>query len=214
MTYKLLIVDDHPIVRRGLRQLVASQADLDVCGEASGEDDAFEQVKANHPDIVVIDLSLESGHGLDLIGRIKSHDRNIKMLVSSMHDESIYAERVLRCGASGYINKKEAPEKIVDAIREVLRGEIYVSVRVADQLLRRVRSGHAPDEDPMTALTNRELEVFEMIGRGLTMKQIARRLDISQKTVEAHRDGIRGKLNLKNSLEVSRCAFQWSMEGE
>ncbi len=214
MIYKLLIVDDHPIVRRGLRQLVANQADLEVCGEASGVDEAFEQVTSTHPDVVVIDLSLSSGHGLDLIDRIKNYDKNIKMLVSSMHDESIYAERVLRCGASGYINKKESPEKIIDALHDVLRGEIYVSAQVADQLLRRVRSGQPPDKDPMAALTNRELEVFEMIGRGLTMKQIAQKLDISQKTVEAHRDGIKGKLNLKNSLEVTRRALQWSMEGE
>ena len=151
---------------------------------------------------------------MELIDRIKHHDKNIKMLVSSMHDESIYAERVLRCGASGYINKKESPEKIIDAIRDVLRGEIYVSAQVADQLLRRVRSGQSPDDDPMATLTNRELEVFELIGRGLTMKQIAQKLDISQKTVEAHRDGIKGKLKLKNSLEVTRRALQWSMEGE
>ncbi len=214
MSYKLLIVDDHPIVRKGLRQLVASHADLEVCGEASGVDDAFEQVKTNRPDVVVIDLSLATGHGLELIERIRKHDENIKMLVSSMHDESIYAERVLRSGASGYINKKEAPEKIVDAIHDVLRGEIYVSGRVADQLLRRVRAGHAANEDPMSTLTNRELEVFELIGRGMSTKQIAQKLGISQKTVEAHRDGIKGKMNLKNSLEVTRRAFQWSMEGE
>ena len=214
MTHKLIVVDDHPIVRRGLRLLVENHPELEVCGEASGVDEAFDLVEALEPDIVVIDLSLESGHGLELIERIKKHDKNIKMLVSSMHDESIYAERVLRCGASGYINKKEAPEKIIDAIQEILRGEIYVSSQVADQLLRRVRSGRPADEDPMAALTNRELEVFELIGRGLTVKQIAEKLGISQKTVEAHRDGIKGKLNLKSSLEVVRRAFQWSMEGE
>ncbi len=214
MTFKLLIVDDHPIVRRGLRQLVANQPDLEVCGEASGVEEAFQQVIANRPDVAVIDLSLASGHGLELIEQISSHDKSIKMLVSSMHDESIYAERVLRCGASGYINKKEAPEKIIDAIRDVLNGEIYVSPQVADQLLRRVRSGQTPDTDPIATLTNRELEVFELIGKGLTMKQIAQKLEISQKTVEAHRDGIKGKLNLKNSLEVTRRALQWTMEGK
>ena len=109
---------------------------------------------------------------------------------------------------------KESPEKIIDAIRDVLRGEIYVSPQVADQLLRRVRSGQTPDMDPIASLTNRELEVFELIGKGLTMKQIAQKLEISQKTVEAHRDGIKGKLNLKNSLEVTRRALQWTMEGK
>jgi DNA-binding NarL/FixJ family response regulator len=214
MTFKLLIVDDHPIVRRGLRQLVANQPDMEVCGEASGVEEAFQQVLANRPDVAVIDLSLASGHGLELIEQISNHDKSIKMLVSSMHDESIYAERVLRCGASGYINKKESPEKIIDAIRDVLNGEIYVSPQVADQLLRRVRSGQTPDTDPIATLTNRELEVFELIGKGLTMKQIAQKLEISQKTVEAHRDGIKGKLNLRNSLEVTRRALQWSMEGK
>ncbi len=214
MAYKLLIVDDHPIVRRGLRQLVDSQPDLEVCGEASGVEDAFQLVVAREPDVVVIDLSLESGHGLELIDRIRKLDKNIKMVVSSMHDESMYAERVLRCGASGYLNKKEAPEKILDAIRDVLGGEIYVSARVAEQLLQRVHSGRPADEDPLAALTNRELEIFELIGHGLTVKQIAHKLGISQKTVEAHRDGIKGKLNLKNSHEVVRRALQWSMEGE
>ena len=213
MTYKLIIVDDHPIVRRGLRQLVASQPDLEVCGEASGVEEAFEQIVTKQPHVVVIDLSLASGHGLELIERIRKHDENIKMLVSSMHDESMYAERVLRCGASGYINKKEAPEKIIDAIHAVLRGEIYVSAQVASQVLRRVHGGRSADEDPMAALTNRELEVFELIGRGLTARQIAHELGISQKTVEAHRDGIRGKLNLKSSHEVGRRAFQWSLDG-
>jgi DNA-binding NarL/FixJ family response regulator len=187
---------------------------MEVCGEASGVEEAFQQVIANRPDVAVIDLSLASGHGLELIEQISNHDKSIKMLVSSMHDESIYAERVLRCGASGYINKKESPEKIIDAIRDVLKGEIYVSPQVADQLLRRVRSGQTPDTDPIATLTNRELEVFELIGKGLTMKQIAQKLEISQKTVEAHRDGIKGKLNLRNSLEVTRRALQWSMEGK
>lgn len=213
MTHKLIVVDDHPIVRRGLRLLVDNHPDLEVCGEASGVDEAFDLVLELNPELVVIDLSLESGHGLELIERIRKHDENIKMLVSSMHDESVYAERVLRCGASGYINKKEAPEKIIDAIQEILRGEIYVDAAVADQLLRRVRNGRSADEDPMAALTNRELEVFELIGRGLSVREIAQKLGISQKTVEAHRDGVKGKLNLKSSLEVVRRAFQWSMEG-
>lgn len=214
MVHRLIIVDDHPIVRRGLRQLVESHSDLEVCGEASGVEEAFELVVSQRPDVVIIDLSLESGHGLELIERVRKHDAGIRMVVSSMHDESIYAERVLRCGASAYVNKKEAPEKIIDAICQVLRGEIYVSERVADQLLRRVRGGHPAGEDPMAALTNREMEVFELIGHGLTAREIAQKLGISQKTVEAHRDGIKGKLNLKNSHEVVQRAFQWSMAGE
>ena len=202
MTYKLLIVDDHPIVRRGLRQLVASESDIEVCGEAADVEEALASIEAERPDIVVIDLSLKSGHGLTLIERIYARDKGIKMLVSSMHDETLYAERALRCGASGYINKQEAPDKIVGAIREVLRGEIYVSEQVSELLLHRLRGGQSLADDPILQLTNRELEIFEMIGQGLSMKQIAHRLDLSQKTVEAHREGIKSKLQLANSLEL------------
>ena len=210
---RILIVDDHPIVRRGLRQLVADEEDLEVCAEASDVSGALVEVTETRPDIIVVDLVLKEGHGLALIEEVHSRAPHIKMLVSSMHDEMLYAERALRCGASGYISKQESPEKIIDAIREVMRGEIYVSRQVSAQLLHRLSDGQSLDEDPVSRLTNRELEVFEFIGQGLSMKQIARHLQISKKTVEAHREGIKLKLNLANSLEVSRRATIWVLEG-
>lgn len=210
---RILIVDDHPIVRRGLRQLVADEEDLEVCAEASDVTGALVEVTETRPDIIIVDLVLKEGHGLALIEEVHSRAPQIKMLVSSMHDEMLYAERALRCGASGYISKQESPEKIIDAIREVMRGEIYVSRQVSAQLLHRLSDGQSLDEDPVSRLTNRELEVFEFIGQGLSMKQIARHLQISKKTVEAHREGIKLKLNLANSLEVSRRATIWVLEG-
>ncbi len=208
-----MIVDDHPIVRRGLRELIDTESDMEVTGEAEGVEEALAALDSVRPDVVVVDLVLKSGHGLTLIEDIHARNKRIKMLVSSMHDEMLYAERALRCGASGYISKQEAPEKIIDALREVLRGEIYVSAPVSDLLLHRLTEGRTLDEDPVSRLTNRELEVFELIGKGLSMKQIARQLGISQKTVEAHRDGIKNKLNLANSVEVNRRATLWAAEG-
>ena len=213
MTYRLMIVDDHPIVRRGLRELVEDELDLIVCGEVGDVDDALEQLADARPDLVLVDLSLRNGHGLDLIERIRARNKHVKLLVLSMHDDLLYAERALRCGASGYVNKQEPPDRLMEAIREVLRGQICVSDDVADVLLRRLSAGQTLQEDPIASLTNRELEVFELIGRGLSVKQIAARLDISSKTVEAHRDRIKAKLNVGNSLEVSRRAMQWTLEG-
>lgn len=213
MTYRLMIVDDHPIVRRGLRELAEDESDLLVCSEAGDVEDALAKLADARPDLVLVDLSLRNGHGLDLIEKIRARDKRPRILVLSMHDDLLYAERALRCGASGYVNKQEPPERLVEAIREVLRGQICVSDEVADVLLRRLSAGQSLQEDPVATLTNRELEVFELIGRGFSVKQIATRLDISGKTVEAHRDRIKAKLNVGNSLEVSRRAMQWTLEG-
>jgi len=210
--YKILIVDDHPIVRRGLRELVADEPDLEVCGEAETVADALRQVEATGPDVVVVDLTLKGGHGLDLIREIKARNERIKMLVSSMHDESLFAERVLRAGAAGYISKQESPDRIIGALRQVLRGEIYLSSRMANRLLHRVTAGEPLEKSPIETLSDRELQVFEMIGRGQTTKQIAQSLSLSHKTIEAHREKIKIKLNLKNSSELSRHATQWVLE--
>jgi len=211
--YKVLVVDDHPIVRRGLRELVADEPDLEICGEAEDVAEALRQLDETEPDVVVIDLTLKGGHGLDLIQKIKARGGNTKMLVSSMHDESLFAERTLRAGAVGYISKQESPEKIIDAMRQVLSGKIYLSARMADRLLRRVAGGESPDKDPIENLSNRELEVLEMIGQGLATKQIAGKLNLSYKTIETHREKIKTKLNLHNSSELSRHATQWVLEG-
>ena len=210
--YRILIVDDHPIVRRGLRELVADEPDLEVCGEAEDVAQALSQVAETRPDLVIVDLTLKNGHGLDLVQEIKARHGQVKMLVSSMHDESLFAERALRAGAAGYISKQEPPERMIDAMRRVLQGEIYLSSRMSTRLLHRLTTGEAIDEDPVESLSDRELEVFEMIGQGLGTKQIAGKLDLSHKTIETHREKIKSKLNLKNSSELSRHATQWVLE--
>jgi DNA-binding NarL/FixJ family response regulator len=210
--YRVMLVDDHPMVRRGVADVIAREADLELCGEAADVTEALAEVERAKPDIVVVDLSLKTGHGIELIEKIKARDSEVKTLVSSMHDEALFAERVLRAGAMGYITKQEPPEMLVKAIRQVLRGEVYLSPRMTNRLLRRVTAGTPADEDPVHGLSNREVEVYEMIGQGLTIQQIAMRLQLSPKTVETHREKIKQKLNVKNSAELNRRAVQWVLE--
>jgi DNA-binding NarL/FixJ family response regulator len=209
---RILIVDDHPVVRDGLIDLISHEPDLEVCGEAAEAGEAVRKVKEQHPDVVIVDLSLRSGHGIDLIEQIKAHDPGIRMLVSSMHDEELFAERALRAGALGYINKQETTEKVIEAVRQVLQGEIYVSPAMASRMLHTVVGGEPLNQDPIAGLSNRELEVFELIGDGLSTKQIANKLHLSPKTIETHRDKIKNKLNLANSNELTRRAVQWVLE--
>lgn len=210
--HRVLIVDDHPIVRHGLAELIGHEPDLEVCGEAADTTEALHQVEATQPHVVIVDISLKSGHGIDLIEQIKAKDEHIRMLVSSIHDESLFAERALRAGAMGYINKQEATEKVIDAIRQIIRGDIYLSPRMSNRLLHTVVGGDRLEQNPIEGLSNRELEVFEMIGQGLTTKQIAGKLHLSPKTIETHREKIKMKLNLANSTELSHRAVQWVLE--
>jgi len=209
---RVLIVDDHPIVRRGLAELIASEPDMRVCGEASDTTEAMRLVKTAQPNVVIVDICLKSGYGIELIEQIKAYNEHIKMVVSSMHDESLFAERALRAGAVGYINKQEATEKVIDAIRQVLHGEIHLSPAMASRLLHSVVGGEPLDHNPIKNLSNRELEVFEMIGQGLTTKQIAGKLHLSPKTIETHREKIKTKLSLANANELNRRAVQWTLE--
>ncbi|NLE37146.1 MAG: response regulator transcription factor [Pirellulaceae bacterium] len=208
---RILIVDDHPIVRRGLRELIDDEPDFEVSGEAEDVDDALRMVERLSPDVVIVDLSLKESHGIDLIQALKARGEKPKTLVSTMHDELLFAERVLRAGASGYVSKKELPETIIVAVRQILRGETYLSEAVAKRLALRRRIGDVAS-DPISTLSNRELTVFEMLGRGLATKQIAHRLELSQKTVETYRENIKVKLKLRNSSELSRQATQWVLE--
>lgn len=210
--YRVLLVDDHPLVRRGLADVISREPDLETCGEAGDVLEALHEVERTKPDVVVVDLTLKTGHGIELIEKLKGRDPRLKMLVSSMHDETLFAERVLRAGAMGYISKQEPPDSLVRAIRQVLRGEVYFSPRMTSRLLHRVAGGGPPQEDPVQSLSNRELEVYEMIGQGLTIQQIAARLHLSPKTVETHREKIKQKLNLKSSTELNRRAVQWVLE--
>jgi DNA-binding NarL/FixJ family response regulator len=209
---RILIVDDHPIVRRGLRQLIGSEPDLEVCGEAADAPDAMQKVVETHPDLVIVDISLQSGNGIELIKQIKAYDARIKMLVSSMHEESLYAERSLRAGAMGYVNKEAAPESLIEAIRQVLKGGVYLSGGMTDRLLRRVVTGEDVQRYSVENLSDRELEVFELIGAGLATRQIAEKLHLSIKTIETHRENIKAKLALANSSELARRAVQWVLE--
>ncbi|MEN6452294.1 MAG: response regulator transcription factor [Thermoguttaceae bacterium] len=209
---RVLLVDDHPLVRRGVADVIAHENDMEVCGEAADVAEAMQEVERTQPDLVLVDLALRSGHGLELIEKIKARNPQVRTLVSSMHDETLFAERVLQAGAMGYITKQEPPEMLVRAVRQVLRGEVYLSQRMTSRLLHRVAGGGPPREDAIQNLSNREVEVYEMIGQGLTVQQIAVRLHLSPKTVETHREKIKQKLNLKSSAELSRRAVQWVLE--
>jgi DNA-binding NarL/FixJ family response regulator len=206
----ILLVDDHPIVRQGMARLIDQEGDMNVCGEAEDADQALEQVRKLNPDVAIIDVSLKESNGLELVKQIKSEFEDMPMLVLSMHDEAMYAPRALRAGAMGYVMKQEAPQKVVIAIRRLLKGEIYLSEKMTSQMVQHAVSGQPMTTlSPMDRLTDRELEVFEAIGHGMSTRQIAEQLHRSVKTIEAHREHIKEKLDLKNAAELSRRAFQW-----
>jgi DNA-binding NarL/FixJ family response regulator len=209
---KVFLVDDHPIVRKGLTELLQREPDLEVCGEAAECGEALRGIKVTCPNLAIVDLSLLGGHGIELLEQVRLLSIDIRMLVFSMHDENLFAERVLRAGAMGYLNKQEPPEQLIKAVRTVLAGQVYLSPAMAGRLLHSVMGGQPVDHDPLQALSNRELQVFEMIGEGLPTKKIAVRLRLSRKTIEAHREKIKVKLNLINSAELGRRAVQWVIE--
>jgi DNA-binding NarL/FixJ family response regulator len=211
---RIVIVDDHPIVRRGLALTIGQEPDLEVCGEAANVTEALEKVEERHPDIVVIDISLDGEDGIELIDYVKSRWPAVKILVCSAHDEETFAGRVLRAGAMGYVCKREAIAKIVEAIRQVLLGEIYLSPRMATSLLQRASIGEPLDRNPVETLSNRELQVFDMIGQGLNTTQIAEKLQLSPKTIESHRKLIKMKLKLQTSAQLARRAFTWVQENQ
>lgn len=184
-----------------------------VCGEAEDEPSALRMIRETEPHVVVTDLSLKSGSGIDLIKQIRARFRSVRILVSSMHDEDLYAERALQVGAMGYINKQESCQRIVEGIRSVIDGRIYLSERMANRLLSRVAGRHPENEvSPVDALTNRELQVFEMLGQGNSVREIARRLHLSPKTVERYRENLKHKLGLSSASELLRHATQWVLE--
>jgi DNA-binding NarL/FixJ family response regulator len=207
---RILIVEDHPVVRRGLVELINAEPDLKVCGEADDAPAAVQLLGQVHPDLVVIDISLKRGNGIDLVKQIKARDNQIKLLVTSVHDESLYAERALRAGAMGYLNKSEPIPMILNAIRQVLRGRIFLSMPMVNRMLQ--SPVQDSEESPISSLSDRELQVFELISRGLTTREIATKLLRSIKTIETHRDHIRMKLKLKNSTELIHHAVQWFLE--
>ena len=208
---KILIVDDHPLTRRGMAELIGQQVDLSICGEAGDADQALAAVAALKPHLVLADVALPGKPGLELIKDVKSLHPDVLILVVSMHDESLYAERALRAGARGYLMKNEGGEKLIAAIRQVLAGKVYVSETMSAKILD-VFSGrrHRGDDTTMGGLTDREFEVFQFIGQGLTTREIGERLRMSGKTVETHRLHIREKLGLKTGPELIKHAVRWA----
>ena len=208
---KILIVDDHPLVRAGFSQLIGDTTDLTVCGEAADMAAALKLLDSMMPDLAIIDLSLAGGSGMDLIEHIKARNSDILMLVASMHDESLYAERVLAAGARGYINKQEAQEKIIPAIRHVLDGKVYMSEFMTEKILNNMVRG-ADDKRGIKSLSNRELQVFEMIGQGIAPGKMAKQLNLSIKTIETHQAHIKKKLGLTSAHKLTHRAIRWVLE--
>jgi len=212
---QIVIVDDHPIVRHGLAQLINDEPGLNVCGSAANPTEALEVLAEKVPDLVIVDLSLGDDSGLDLLKTLHSERPDLPVLVLSMHDEAYYADRVLRAGAMGYIMKQEAAEQMISAIHQVLSGKVYLSESMAASMLTRfvgrkvVRGG-----TPVDHLTDRELQVLGLIGKGLGTRQIAEKLHLSVKTVENHREHIKAKLKLRTSAELVRYAVRWELEGD
>jgi DNA-binding NarL/FixJ family response regulator len=211
---RVLIVDDHPAVREALAIRISTQRDLEVCGEAADMAEALRLIAATDPDVAVIDIALKDGNGIDLIKRIKDRNDRVRMLVWSMYGEDLYAERALRAGALGYLNKEHATDEIVNAIRQVLAGKVYLNRIMTEKLLKRAVGDTGPslERSPVEALSNRELEVLRLIGQGLKTQEVAERLHLSPKTVETHRDRIRAKLDLKDGHELGRYAQRWVLE--
>lgn len=210
---RILIVDDHPTVRDGLATRISNEPNLDVCGAAEDIDEALRLVSQLKPDLVIIDISLKTGHGIDLIKQLRRRNPQAKMLVHSMYDELVYAERSLQAGALGYLNKQTASETVVDAIHTVLTGKTYLSPEMTERIVKsRVGSTIEPGKSPIEGLSNRELEVLTLIGRGQTTGAIANRLHLSVHTIDTHREKLKAKLKLANSAELNRYAVQWVLE--
>ncbi|HEY3963687.1 MAG TPA: response regulator transcription factor [Planctomycetaceae bacterium] len=210
---RVLIVDDHPFMRRGLAQTIKDQPGLCVCGEAGSVAEALEIIESARPHLAVVDISLGEESGIELIQSIRQKWPEIRVLVSSMHDETLFAERALRAGALGYVNKGEPPNVFIAALQRVNSGQIYLSDRMTNRMLDHVLTDKGEQmRSPIETLSNRELEVFEMIGKGLATKQIAAKLGLSPKTIETYREHIKQKLSLSNSTELTRSAVQWVLE--
>jgi len=210
---RILIVDDHPLVREGLIGLLAAERDFEICGQASGVAEARKLAAHEEPDVAIIDLTLKDGSGIELIKELHAQTTRTKLLALTMHEESLFAERVLRAGAVGYVNKHEASRTIIKAIRTVLEGKVYLSQRMTERIVERaVGMGDAVALSPIERLTDREMEVFEMIGQGLTSKQIATRLGLSPKTVDTYRERLKEKFDLKSANELTKHAVQWVLE--
>lgn len=213
MTHRIAIVDDHPSTRDGLVMRVDLEPDLKVVGEAADVAEAIAMIDATHPDLAIIDVSLKTGSGIDLVKTVKKQFPRVKMLVWSMYEESLYAERALRAGAMGYINKQQVTDTIIDAVRTILRGELYLSKTLSVKMLGRVIAGRESVAlSPVEALSDRELETFRLMGQGMVTKEIAKTMGLSPKTIETYRGRIKEKLELEDMAALTREAAQWVLE--
>ena len=207
---KILIVDDHPMMREGLAQLINHESDLTVCGEAERSAEALDRITRLKPDLVIADISLPDRSGLELIKDIQSMRPGLPVLVVSMHDETLYAERVLRAGGRGYVMKQEGGKKLMEAIRQVLAGRIFVSEKISSKILETISGDQSRNaRSPIEKLTDREFEVFQLIGQGKSTRDIADQLHLSVKTVEVHRLNAKTKLELRSASELIRYAVRW-----
>ena len=211
--FRVVLVEDHPMFREQLMQLINKEPGMTVCGQADNIQDAFRLIEANHPDIAIVDLTLKGPSGLELLKDLKAKEIDVPVLVLSMHDEALYAERVLKAGARGYITKNEVSKEVMTAIYAVLRGEIYLPARIASRILESVAVGRK-GENGITELTDRELEVFELIGRGRTTREISNELHLGVSTVDTYRARIKTKLHLENSSQLCHEAIRWVSEGQ
>lgn len=212
---RILLVDDHPLVRERLAEIINHEADLIVCAEAEDRHQAIETIKARQPGLVIVDITLRNSDGVELIKDIHSRWPALLMLVVSMHDESLYAERVLRAGARGYITKQEATRSILRAIRQVLDGHIFLNESIASQIISRLTASASDNgASPVELLADRELQVFELTGRGFNTRQIAAQLHIGVKTIETYRHRIREKLKLKHPTDLLQSAIAWAHQAE
>jgi DNA-binding NarL/FixJ family response regulator len=212
---RVFLVDDHPIVRQGLAQLLSSEPDFEVCGQGEDVYQSLRAIRDAKPDLCLVDVSLKDGDGIELLKELQAQLPELPVVMLSMHDESLYAERALRAGARGYFMKQEAPPIMLAAIRKVLSGQVHVSDKMGATLLQRMVGGKKSEgKMPMDRLTDRELEIFRFIGDGKTVKEIADKLCLSPKTVEAHREHIKEKLNLKTSAELLRFAIRNSPDSQ
>ena len=210
----ILIVDDHPVLRRGLTSLIEPEPDLAVCGEAATCAAALEAIRESRPDLVIVDLELEGCDGLDLVKDMKKHHPKIPTLVLSMHDESVYAARALRAGARGYLSKQQLDDTVLAAIRRLLAGETYMSAKLEARFARQFLGGRTLEKgSPLDGLSDRELEVFRWIGRGRSTRQIAEILHLSVKTIESHREHTKHKLTIETAVDLARRATQWVETG-
>jgi len=210
---RVLLVDDHPIVRRGLSDVVSREPDLEVCGEAGSEGEAIRIARKSAPSLAIVDLALEKGHGLEVVRQLRTLSRDVKILVLSVYDEAIYAERAIRAGALGYVQKRDATDHLIAAIRQVLRGNVYLSVGASERMLHKmVHTGDRKNAANAAPLSNREVEVLGLIAEGYGSQDIADRLGISVKTVNTHRENIKKKLSLRRGSELTRYAASWHEE--